>query len=652
MDYIFDWARDVYRKNIMEQILALAANTTTTLAADTDLLSVVGQQYRDISLDFHEDPKEGFEPPKSGHEISQLLQIFDVDRPTRACIRDARFMMREVVGIDITQDSFEEYLRSLSKNKSLEQEQARKLQRALREEHAWLVSAKTLDAIEFLWTGRDREHQDFRSPDDQFLVNFAITSQLVQTDSPEKRGKEHETCWQQIHTLNFVALSVDVIGLVNDKAALRAGKPIAQPSHSVDSSMALPLFEKIRNASVRQCLTSAITSAQMMTSRDQDAEFQDYLDKLTYRAQPPHAYHHCHPCFKMAPPGYSTVELPQAAYNSLKVGQTEPEVSFLRLSSLWHEQKSKGSSGWPHQKKLIDESEQIVFAYAVKQVKKATAREYSHCIFLVDPVGLSSKLHGDSTASKVSPAINVYRIGKGQQSQSQLNTKSNAQSTGPKAQNTKQARNQPKVSDPTPRDFDWFVERLGAELSQMKWSMRRFEDGYHVAEMETLVQRINDIRGYAEGDHLSVKFFVAIGKSYGLRAITKHLRVLTRSCGSPKHNNSGKAKLTTHQQATTTNDSVFATPQRQRSHMEIPEIPPFNGRPGRVDSPPQTPAKRVIVIDDDDDGQPGPSKRPRPNKSPSDEGDVEGSSPSIRSYITIEDEDEDRIVRLSLSGAR
>lgn len=637
MDYIFDWARDVYRKNTMDQILALAANTTTTLAADTDLLTVVGRQHRHVSLDFHEDPQERLDPAEKAYEVSQLLQIFDVDRPTRACIRDARFMVHEVVGIDITQENFETYLRFLSKDVSQEPEYARKLQRALRIDHAWRMSAETLDAIEYLWTGKDREHQDFRNPDDQFIVNFAITSRIERTELALDRRNEHDIDWQQCHTLSFVVVAVDVVDLVNEKAALRAGKPILQLTREINGNVALALFKNIRQASVRRCLTSAITSAQVMTSND--------LSNLNI------------PCFKEAPTGYTSIELPQAAYHSLKIGRAEPEASFLRTSSLWHEQNVVGEagSGWPHQEKPIDTRERIVFAYAVKGAKKElVAREYSHCVFLIDPIGLHSELLEDAASNPFipdrCPAPNVWCIGKGHRLQSSVKAKGKAKLTSPDKHSGKRDQIHSQSSELTPRDFDWFVERLGAEWSQMSWFMRRTEDGYHVAGLESFVQRIKAIRGEDDGDHLSVKLYIAIGMSYGLRPIIKHLRALTNKKNLSEHCHSSKVNSAA---CPTTTETTNSTPSRlpaQRSSMAIPEIPPFQGVSRKVDSAPETPAKRVIVIDDEDDGQPGPSKRPRQHQPSSNEGEVAASSPSMRSYITIEDEDEDKIVRLSLSG--
>ena len=657
MDYIFDWARDVYRKNTMDQILALAANTTTTLAADTDLQSVVGKQYHDVSLDFHEDLKHGPAPPE-GYEISQLLRIFDVDRPTRACIRDARFMVHEVVGIDITQESFKTYLRFLSKDASQEQEYARKLQRSLRQDHAWHVSAATLDAIEYLWTGKDREHQDYRSPDNQFIVNFAITSRIERTESSGERRTEHEACWQQLHTLTFIAVSVDVVALVNEKAAFCAGKPSTQSRHQVNHNVALPLFKKIRNASVRQCLTSAMTSAQIITSHDRDELFWDHVryawNDMTNQTNP---------CFKDTPAGYTSIELPQAAYNCLKIGRAEPETSFLRISSLWHEQNVGGEagSGWPHQKKCIDKRERVVFAYAVKEAKrKPVAREYSHCIFLVDPIGLHSSLLAVAAADCVilgkCPAPNVWRIRKETQLQQSVKAKGKARLTSPETHSSEQDQDHPQLWDLTTRDFDWFVERLDTEWSQINWLMRRSEDGYDIAELESFAQRIQTIRVEDDGDHLSVRLVIAIGISYGLRPIIKHLRALTSKDDPSEHCKYSQVKSATCQTMTETTNTVPSRLPLQRSSMAIPDILPLEGRSGKMDFESQTPAKRVIVIEDDeddeDDGQPGPSKRLRQDKPPSDEGEVEGSSPSMRSYITVEDEDEDRIVRLSLSGVR
>ena len=590
MDYIFDWARDVYRKNIMDQIVALAADTTTTLAADTDLMTVVGNQYRDVSIDFRESTDDEAVPIETGPYSPQLLQFFDQTRPTHACIRDARFMVHEVVGIDITKDNFEDYLSCISKDASRERRYARKLQQSLSPEHAWYVSAGTIDAIEYLWTGKDREHEDFRSHEDHFVVNFVITSQIERTELPGTEDDKHKISWQQVHTLYFVAISEDVIDMINEKSVSHADKQLLpaarnvdnirtgfiQPGHKVDKSVALPFFEKIRNASVRECLASAVTSNQTMTSHDRTGALRSSLGR---------------PRLRVAPTSYMTTELPKAVYALLKVGRTQLEAPFLRTSSFWHEQKPTDTVllSWLDQGQVIPESEQVLFVYAVKETRRIpVVRDCTHCIFVIDPVLLTSQLSAEATVHKVMPATSAWRLGQGRQALPFAEAIGKARSSRRKHERVRPYIRDPRTSNVMPCEFADFVERLRESWDTLDSENASDRSDCSAAVIDRLIHLGEVIGEDEEQVGENAQPLIEALMPYGFRTLIPYLRALTRNNGYVKD------------------------------------------------------AKGIIVIDDDDDNDhQSPPKRRHVLDARSTLVENPPGGLSMRSYITIDDEEED-----------
>ncbi|KPI36824.1 uncharacterized protein AB675_11844 [Cyphellophora attinorum] len=87
LDYIFDWARDVYRKEITNCLLSLAAHATASLAAETDVFSTLGNLV-DIGQmqDFDAEPVDQRPQP---FDVPDLYKAFDTNT---LAIRDARYI--------------------------------------------------------------------------------------------------------------------------------------------------------------------------------------------------------------------------------------------------------------------------------------------------------------------------------------------------------------------------------------------------------------------------------------------------------------------------------------------------------------------------------------------------------------------------------
>lgn len=116
IDYIFDWARDCYRKEVISSLLSLAVNATNSLIADSDVYSTT-----DDFLEFNQEQDQDtpVAADDDGHFGPQhLLQFFD----TPDCaIRDARYMYRSFCALYITSDNLDKLLKSASSKREAQQ---------------------------------------------------------------------------------------------------------------------------------------------------------------------------------------------------------------------------------------------------------------------------------------------------------------------------------------------------------------------------------------------------------------------------------------------------------------------------------------------------------------------------------------------------
>ena len=609
MDYVFDWARDVYRKNTIDQLLALAANPTPTLAADTDMLTVAGGQPHDFCQDFdlmenrpHREPLD-----ERGYGTPDLFEMFDIDHPTTAVIRDARYMVHDVLGIDITPDSFDDLFQSLSKDANGDRVLARKIQRAICPEHVWRVSAATLDAIELLWTGCDREHIDFRDNDANFLVNFSISSHLNGSITNERKLGSNESCWYQRHTLKFVAVAETAIELLSEKSQYRAKNLIN--GLDVTTDKALDMFRKVRYATVRQCLAAALASVQRMTSRS-----------LVTSENPRRSSRDDKPIFENVMKTHQTSELPVEVYRALKTGRSEPDKPFLRLSSSrFQEQivKENDAFHWLTNTRLISENDDVVFAYANHGTANREQRQSrSHCIFVIDPTRTMSDPSSHSSVNEMS-AQSAEGHEKTQQAQAQHMSIFRVSPASKVRRSLVAAQAAELLDTVSHRDFDWFVEHIDTEWSQWNHFIRCHEEGYYVCDYENLFKKIKLRYGPDQEVQTVIQTLVRIGMSLQLRELMQYLRSITSGADLPQDDNSDKGKG-----------------KANAPHQTL--------------EPNSTTSKRHAEEDMLD--LPGPSKHPRLIETFLGISSSPPRSSSPYSCITVEDEVEDRLVRASLSS--
>ncbi|KAL2192920.1 hypothetical protein P885DRAFT_5162, partial [Corynascus similis CBS 632.67] len=188
IDYIFDWARDMYRESVIRSLNRLAVSGSKTVSyQDSDIFSTCPRDRVRLWL---EATNEGDGTRGLGAQESTVIQdglrCFD----TRSgVIRDIRYIQSKFLGLYLTRNNLDAFFNSA--NTELESKRlARTLLTHLVE--GWRVTGETLDALEFNWTGKDRgQGQPFQ--DTTFLVVAGVAAYL----SPD---------WQQTRELSYIAV--------------------------------------------------------------------------------------------------------------------------------------------------------------------------------------------------------------------------------------------------------------------------------------------------------------------------------------------------------------------------------------------------------------------------------------------------------------
>jgi hypothetical protein len=319
MDYIFDWARDIYREAIIGELRTLSASNNSSLGNDSDIFSIVDRvafwpQGEDAEADTGSHEAED----ENTNGIEDALRVFD---SPDGVLRTARYIRSRLMALYLTEDNLSLLVQSM-KSPEKAKEAARTILRCLKD--SWLVSAEALNGIELMWTGKDRESANLYSPDKTFHVVVTLAAYL----SPS---------WEQTRELCYLAVSQDIIEALFAHAALKSKKrwdPSDSPCVQKDDFVGN--FETFRGAAIEDNLVAAISRACLSTKL--------YAENAKDRAMPDamwataaesssNAVKYRFDAAITADRHAHAREFVSSIYNLHKIGRNEPSISILRIST-------------------------------------------------------------------------------------------------------------------------------------------------------------------------------------------------------------------------------------------------------------------------------------------------------------------------------
>jgi hypothetical protein len=297
VDYIFDWARDIYREDIIRELRVLASG-------DNDAASVVATDI-DIYSYCHLDPfdriGEGGTDDDDFVRYTEALQSFRALDSEMGAVRHATFVESRYCCVFITRDNVQTLVQST--RPTIVQQLCRLILRELNQGDPIRMNQQTLRKVEEEWTGTSRlsgAHQDTQ-PD----LYTAMTS-TVYLDAD----------WHQVRELFAITIARDAWPAIIAAAGLKNKKRIVELSPpelvECDTESVLKQIKRLRAGSPQQLLLSAITRRAVRISQEHD------------KSKPPK-------CRIQEDDGvlHGVVNF---IYKSYKKGTLEPQEPFLRLS--------------------------------------------------------------------------------------------------------------------------------------------------------------------------------------------------------------------------------------------------------------------------------------------------------------------------------
>src|SRR5271156_748325 len=205
VDYIFDWARDIYRPSILRQLRSLASGEAydqITLATDSDIMSMrrhisdwIQPPPSTVGPDFDTESTNPTVVP--GHQALLPIQIPNTKLGT---LRSASLINSRMVGLYIAEHNVRTFLELAAgtpQNNSHSEKAAREVVSFLtRQKELIVLDGDDVDKIDMVWTGKPRITDETSIPSSTkkfyFLTEFATF-----TDSS----------WNIVRQLTYLAVS-------------------------------------------------------------------------------------------------------------------------------------------------------------------------------------------------------------------------------------------------------------------------------------------------------------------------------------------------------------------------------------------------------------------------------------------------------------
>ncbi|KAL4864782.1 hypothetical protein BDV12DRAFT_7645 [Aspergillus spectabilis] len=317
IDYIFDWARDVYRESLLTELRSLAVNEL--MGTDPDIFSTIERESTVWSM-----------PPTSVDNIPNPVisneEFLHLVHP-QGVVRDAAVIESRFLGLCITENDTEQFILSFNSHE-VAREMILSMVKIL--EDPWYLSADTLAGVEELWTGKSRGIPNDVPPDSIFFVK----ANLIMYISSD---------WQPVRQLSCLAVT---------EAAMR--KLLQDPSTNcyrtpVTATVTLAAIQKLVNQLQSQSTIDSLTAATSIQCLSSTISRHAATIESQFRVKNSRPF----AGFKPDSSPY-ILEFVLSVFESHKVGRRFSPDNYLRSSSRRSEQNrhTRGPKMWPNLQQL------------------------------------------------------------------------------------------------------------------------------------------------------------------------------------------------------------------------------------------------------------------------------------------------------------
>jgi len=386
VDYIFDWARDIYREAIIEELRSLAINNTSSLGNDSDVFSLVDRVAFHPQLPEIEELNDDEET--NATTINRLFNTNAKD-PLKAfdslngVLRDASYIRSRFMALYITEDNLSILIKSM-KTPDKERKVAENVLRSLKD--AWRVTREALDTLELTWTGEDRENMSLFSPQKVFLVTVTLSAYL----SPD---------WEQTRELCCLAVSEGALEELFQYANLKPNQRwLSSDLPWIEDEILVGNFQAFLSMPMKANLLASISrasvSSKLFTEKRTGKEIKEEKARGTWwlvsAERVPGNIRYRFDAAVMPDSQALNRGLVSSIYNLHKIGRAEPSSSILRVSSRLDQQNlsdqpSLNGSMWPGLDPAVvlgNQEQEVVFVTSKTPGNVPQHSEF--CIFLMD----------------------------------------------------------------------------------------------------------------------------------------------------------------------------------------------------------------------------------------------------------------------------
>lgn len=299
VDYIFDWARDNYREDIIRLLkrLASSGNETASIYADTAIYSTRAESA-------FPNADQELERQEYLDRVSLRQQFAALG--TQVCaIRHAAVIETRYRCLYLTEDTYEDFWRYTIKTKAKEA----KLRAGLRRQftNPVLVHGKTLDMLEQKWTGSCRVS---RAKESLFYINLTFSTFLSAN-------------WDVVREIHVIACTESL------KGELVSPSVISSTDNS--DEVVLEIVRRLKQDSMASQLQAAISRQCFVFRVPPGWKNDSNLRARRWHCCGEYKYGITHTCAVPRQKHYPR-DMVEYIYRLCKRGSIEPGEAFLRVS--------------------------------------------------------------------------------------------------------------------------------------------------------------------------------------------------------------------------------------------------------------------------------------------------------------------------------
>jgi hypothetical protein len=299
IDYIFDWARDIYRPLILSQLSAFSIEQV--LRTDADIGSIIEGREMTWTNDSQESYKELNEGP-----LEQAIPSnspWDLMLVPHGVIRDASVIETRLMGLVITEDDIEALLLSFPSEEAANSAISLILG-CLKD--SWRVKGEALVTLEAEWTEEPVERPLNVSGDEIFY--FKVTVQMFV-------GLE----WEPVRQMTYLSVSESAIAKFVDRMTLKVDGKAQTGNTAAAESKIINHIRQIKQQSVVDNLRAAISMVSFSNT--------SITQGKTYRMR----RHGRRPGWKNDN-SHIVVDVVTSIYEKHRIGRRRPTDEYLRFS--------------------------------------------------------------------------------------------------------------------------------------------------------------------------------------------------------------------------------------------------------------------------------------------------------------------------------